>query len=69
MASNTVAKTPSPDFLSFAELMLDQFAARMAARILPPCDYSRCQDSGVIHLIESEEDLCLAHFNQRKKEL
>lgn len=70
---------PSRDHfpLSFAELLieqLDHFTDQVSRRVerhldcyLTECsnpDFP-CQNFGVVHLIESEEDLCRYHFEKR----
>ena len=74
MASNTV---PNSSHLSFAEILLGNLAR--FETVFPPrpllvmCDfadeYCDCRDKGTVHLIETEETLCVRHFQQRLGEL
>jgi hypothetical protein len=79
MAAPTV---PNSSPLSFAEILLgnlSRFEAAFPYRncrsprpLLRMCDftdeYCDCLEKGTVHLIETEEDLCLRHFAVRLKE-
>lgn len=71
MAAPTLANSPA---LSFAEILLDHLAVRSPhpSDELTICDYCDdwcdCTARATIHLIETEEDLCLRHFAVRLKE-
>jgi hypothetical protein len=63
---------PNYPALSFAEIVFDHLTARFPRPLLLICDFSDeccdCREKATIHLIETEEDLCLRHFEKRLKE-
>ena len=69
MAAPTVPNSPA---LSFAEIVFDHLATRFSRPLLLVCDYADercdCTARATVHLIETEEDLCLRHFEKRLKE-
>ena len=70
MAAPTVPNSPA---LSFAEILLDGVLVRFPQPTdeLIICDYCEdwcdCTARATVHLIETEEDLCLRHFEKRIK--
>lgn len=69
MAAPTVPNSPA---LSFAEILLDHLTTRFPRPLLFVCDYADehcdCTARATVHLIETEEELCLLHFEKRLKE-
>ena len=67
---------PNSPPLSFAEILLDnlsRFETAFPPRpLLVMCDftdeYCDCREKATVHLIETEEGLCLRHFAVRLKE-
>lgn len=76
MASNTV---PNSSPLSFAEILLGNLTrfetafSPTPASLISSCDfvdeYCDCTARGTVHLIETEQDLCVPHFQKRLGEL
>lgn len=63
------APSEAPRPLGSPEVLLQALAAKYPRPILFMCDfcdeYCDCRDKATVHLIETEEDLCVRHFNTR----
>ena len=70
MAAPTLANSPA---LSFAESILDHLTTKFPRPVLFMCEYADedfdCRDKATVHLIETEEDLCVRHFEKRLRGL